>query len=240
MPTLIKTIRFTVLLAIFQLSGCASVPNIPLDKSQIGAIKTASLLRISESNLFLIRDLSGLPGLAGPIGGAISALAQEKRAKTFIEEYNHRHISLSTIMVKNIQDNLAKQGVKVSYLSNQSPVLDKEGNDDYSNISTNSDVILNVWFGATGYIASAIISGDYEPWLVVNVRLLNSKTKKIIYQKTFSGGYEDKSTNIVFVPCGIKYRFATFDSLMSSFDRAIEGLTDCHVAIANKIASDLK
>ncbi len=234
--------KFTLLIvsvAAVSLTGCASVQNISLDKSQAGPIKTVALLGVSESKRFMVRDLSGLPALGGAIGGAISGNIQAQRAETFLGQYNRGDVKLAKLMAGDLQQNLAKGGLDVSYLPSEAPKA-KDGVDDYSHISTTADAILNVWFGATGYVAAGAISADYEPWLVVNARLLNGKTKQVLYQKTFTGGYEAKIANAVLVPCGTTARFATFDTLMENFGRAIEGLTDCQKAIAQRIAEDLK
>lgn len=231
--------RNIILVTAMTLAGCVSVPNIPLDKVQAGPIKTVVLLRISESQHFIVRDFSGLPALAGIVGGAMSGAIQAQRTQTFFQEYNRGNVKLSSLMVDDLRQNLGKEGLEISYLPDEIPKV-TEGVDDYSYISTTADAILNIWFGAVGYIADGPFSADFEPWFVVNARLLTGKAKQIVYQRTFTGGFKGMIPNSIFVPCGMAYRFNTFDVLMANFGRAIQGLTECEKAVVQKIAEDLK
>ena len=234
-----KIIRFFVLAAAASLTGCVSVQNISLDKAQAGPIKTVDLLGVAESKRFMVRSFSGLPALGGLIGGAISGSVQQEQSAKFLGEYNRGKLKFASMMAEDLQRDLAGAGLEVKYLRNESPKA-KDGADDYSHISTAADAILNVWYGATGYVAPGAVTSDYEPWLVVNVRMLKGSTKQILYRKTFSGGYQSRLENAVFVPCAAKHRFGDFDALMADFARAIDGLAECQKAIAQRIVADLK
>jgi len=228
-----------ILLFAIVLAGCATVPNTSLDRSTAGEIKSVTLLKVNESKRFLVRDLSGLPALGGAIGGLIAGSVQDARAQDFVKGYNEGNIKLSQAMVESLQQDLAKNGLEITYNPDEVAKL-KDGKDDYSHISVPTDTILNVWFGSVGYIAKGAISADYEPWVMTTARLINSKTKQVLFQKTYTAGYKAKIENAIFVPCGTTYRFATFKVLMEQLPSAIQGLSECQQSISQQIVADLK
>lgn len=222
----------------FLLASCASTPNIALDKNKTGNISTAVLLRITESQQFLVQNLSGLPALGGVIGGVIAGNAQADRAKQFAEAYNAGPIKLSASLVNDLQQEFSASGKQVTYLADEFAKL-KDKADDYSHIQTDKDAILSVWFGPVGYVADGVIDAPYQPWVMVHVRLLQGKTHQILSQKTYTAGYKSKLEGAVFVPCGNDYRFDTFDKLMADVGGSVRALSECQKAIVRQAVLDL-
>jgi hypothetical protein len=221
------------------LAGCASTPNISLDRSKSGPIATLALLRVTESQQFRVRNLSGLSALGGAIGGAIHGSVDDERARTFVDAYNRGSVRLSASIVGDLQRDLSGAGMQVSYLPDEFAKL-KDGADDYSHIQTDRDAILSVWFGSVGYIADGAVDAPYEPWVVVHVRLLHGRTKQILSQKSYTAGWKAKTEGAVFVPCATGYRFATFEALMADFARSVEALSECERSIVRQASQDLK
>lgn len=220
-------------------AGCASTPNISLDKEAAVSINTIALLRVVESQQFMVRDHSGLPGLGGAIGGAIAGNIAADRSAKYIEAYNAGSTKLGTALVADLQRELNAAGKQVSYAPEEFAKL-KNNVDDYSHIQTNKDGILSVWFGPVGYVADGLIDAPFEPWVVVHVRLLDAKTYKVLSQKTYSGGYQAKLEGAVYVPCGQGYRYDKFDKLMANFTASTAALAECEQAISRQAARDLK
>ncbi|MBY7793983.1 hypothetical protein KW415_05135 [Vibrio fluvialis] len=103
----------TLLLAIcVSLTGCASAPNISLDKSLAWKIETAELLRVSESQYFMVRNLSGLSGLGGAIGGAIAGVSKSDRTETFVNAYNENAVHLTDELVAALEKTSTKAAFK--------------------------------------------------------------------------------------------------------------------------------
>ena len=224
------------------LPGCASVQNVSLDKTSRAPLKSVALLRIDESQFFQVHDLSGMSAaLGGAIGGAIQGSVDHMRTKQFLQTVNDKNIKFADTMIAQLKVELEKSGIQMEYLSDKSPKLAADQKtDDYSDIATDKDAILNVWFGATGFVNTAKLSTEYQPWLIVNARLVDPKTKTIIYQKTFNVGYEAKINNAIFLSLDPKYKFGNFDDLMSHIDLGIEALTSAEALVASQIASDIK
>lgn len=225
----------------FLLAGCASTPNIPnisLEKAKAGPIDTVALLRVTESQFFLVQNLSGLPALGGVIGGVVAAKGQAERTTKFADAYNAGSTRLSASLVDDLQREFVAGGKHISYLPDEFAKL-KDNADDYSHIQTDKDVILSVWFGAVGYVADGVVDAPYEPWMVVKVRLLQGKTKQVLSQKIYTAGYKSKLDGAVFVPCAKDYRFDTFEKLMADFAGSVRALSECEKAVARQAVQDL-
>jgi hypothetical protein len=227
--------------ALLLLAGCASVPNIALDKGGRAPLKTVALIRMGESQYFLVRDLSGMAALGGLVGGLVQGSLDDQRTKQYLQAVNDRKVKFSERIVADLQSEFAKAGIQMQYVPDQAARLaaDKKS-DDYSAIKTDKDAILVVWFGATGFVNTAKLSTEYQPWLIVNARLLDPKTKAILYQKTFNLGYAAKIDNAVFINLDQKYQFGNFDDLMGRVDFSIEALSAGDQLAAEHIVADLR
>ncbi|EKO3408858.1 hypothetical protein LZT09_01470 [Vibrio fluvialis] len=233
-----KSINTLLLATCVSLTGCASAPNISLDKSLAGKIETAELLRVSESQYFMVKNLSGLSGLGGAIGGAISGISESDRTETFVNAYNENAVHLTDELVAALEKDLNQGGIQVTYKEDDFAKLNN-GHDDYSHINSDQQTLLSVWFGPVGYIADGVIDAPYEPWLFVNVRLLDAKTKQVLSQKSYTAGYKALTKGAVFVPCAESYRFNTFETIMDNFPKSIEGLSMCVKAVSEQATKDL-
>lgn len=234
-----KPVPFFAFVAVLaMLASCRSVENKSLDKTQVAPIRTIALLGVRESRAIRVFDFSGYAGLGSPIAAAVSADTDNKRSEQFVAEYNRGTAKLSSLIVNGLRDDLAKSGTEVSYLPREFAAL-KDAAADYSLISTDADVILDVWYGAIGYV-QARFSTTYQPWMMINARAVSSKTKETLYRKTFSAGYETIVANTVFVPCSTAIRYDSFDALMQNHGKAVEALADCQKTVVQRIAADLK
>jgi hypothetical protein len=229
-----------VVLSTLMLTACASVPNVALDKAHRAPIKSVALLGVSESQNIQVRQIYGVASLAGVVGGLVEGSIQAKRAQQLVQALNDKHIKFGDVIVAELQKDLAQAGITVEYMPDKKPMVAADGKtDDYSAIVTDKDAILNVWFGATGFVDAAQFSSQYQPWVVVNARLVDPKTRAIIYQKTFQVGYQAPIAHVEAVTLDPKYLYGDFDDLMSKIDSGIEGLSSGDALVAARITSDI-
>ncbi len=231
----------TSLVAAWLMTACASVQNISLDKTGRPPIKSVALLKVAESQQFMVRDFSGMSALGGLIGGAIQGNIDDQRSQKFLEAVKDKQVMFGDIMVKEMQTALNEAGIEMLYLPGESPkfAADKKS-DDYSHITTDKSAILNIWFGATGFVNTAKLSTEFQPWLVVNVRLVDPQTKAIIYQKTYNAGYNAAIANAEFISVDPRYKFGNFDDLMNRIDLGIEAISSSESIIARRVVADIK
>jgi hypothetical protein len=230
--------RLTLLfVAVLLLAGCVS--NISLDKTKTGPIASVALLQVQEPQQFVVRNMFVLPAFGGLIGGLIAEAVESKRARAFLDEYNQGSVRLSAAFVDDLQRELAGGSMQVSYLAEVAPEF-KDQEADFSNVQTDKDAILSAWFGPVGYVADGMINAPYQPWVVVNVRLVHGKTKRTLLQKTYTAGYDMKPKGTVFVPCATNYRRDTFDKVMADIANSVAALLECEKAIIRQAAQDLE
>ncbi|HDM8048708.1 TPA: hypothetical protein P0E07_001791 [Vibrio fluvialis] len=155
-----------------------------------------------------------------------------------MNDYNENAVHLTDELVAALEKDLNQGGIQVTYKEDDFAKLNN-GHDDYSHINSDQQTLLSVWFGPVGYIADGVIDAPYEPWLFVNVRLLDAKTKQVLSQKSYTAGYKALTKGAVFVPCAESYRFNTFETIMDNFPKSIEGLSMCVKAVSEQATKDL-
>jgi hypothetical protein len=206
--------------------------------------KSIALLRVRESRYYQVRDFYRVASIAGLFGSVAIAETDKKRGEQLVQMINERHVRLSELLVSALRLNIANSHIDIDYLADQFPKIaaDKK-TDDYSDIHTDKTTILSVWFGPVGFVSSAKLSTEFQPWLIVHARLLDATTKRILYEKVFDVGYKLSMANSMkmeAVPTDPKYRFGDFNDLMGHSDLAIEALSSAVTVVAERIAADVK
>ena len=243
MPTtsvVLKSLLAGSALAALLLAGCASAPNIEVDRAAATQVKRVAVLGIHEPTNVTVMNIGGAAGAFGLIGGLIQGGTNADHSKQFAEALKQQKQSLSEPMLAAITQSLKEDGFEVTVAADQKPKLAADGkSDDYTDVHVDADAILSVWFGVVGYM-SAPNSTHYEPWVLIKARLLDAKTKKDIYFKTFCVGYKMKIENAVMLPADPKYRYKSFDDIMAHTSDAAAGLVNCEEITAKQIGLDLK
>jgi hypothetical protein len=227
-------------LASLLLGACASAPSVDVDRAAATGIKRIAILGIHEPKGVEVVNLGGVAAGFGLVGGLIQGATNADHSKTFVAALRLRKPTLSDEMLRAITLALRDDGFEVTVAADQKPKLAADGkSDDYSDIHVDADAILSVWFGVVGYM-SPPRSSQYEPWVMIKARLLDAKTKKDIYYKTFCVGYKMRIENSVALPADPKYQYDSFDELMAHVSDAAAGLVDCEEITAKRIGADLK
>lgn len=222
------------------LAGCVTIPKTEMNHQSAKSIKTVALLDVAEPKAEVVMNMGGGAAAFGLIGGLIQGGVNADHGKAYSKLVAAGQVQFSPTMIKSITDELNADGYHVVYLADQRPKLASDGkSDDFSNVHTDADAILEVWFTTLGYVSPPSKSA-FEPWVAVKVRMLDSKSRKDLYFKTFFGGFKDKMIkNIVYVPADAKYQYKTFDMLTSSFADSVRGLQETEGAVASQVGRDL-
>lgn len=220
--------------------GCVSVPNVDIDRSASTPIKRIAVLGVREPANIQVANLGGAAGAFGLIGGLVQGATNADHSKQFAAVLTQQKISFSETLLSAVEKSLKEDGIDVTLARDQKPKLAADGkSDDYSDVHVEADAILSLWFGVIGYM-SPPNSTHYQPWVLIKARLLDAKTKKDIYYKTFCIGYEMKIKNAVLLPADDKYRYSSFDELMAHANDASAGLVNCAGITAKQIGLDFK
>jgi hypothetical protein len=221
------------------LAGCVSVPNIEMRKASGPSIKRIALLKTPAPRNVQVTNIGGAAMAFGAIGGAIQGGMNAGHAKQFAAVLA-KQPALSEKIMADVESSLKADGYDVIVVRDQAPKVAADGkSDDYSGVQVEADAILSVWFGVVGYMSSPY-SAHYEPWVLIKAHLVDSKTKKDLYFKTFCVGYKPKIENAVMLPADTRFRFGSFDDLMARSDDAVAGIVSCEKLTADRIGWDLR
>ncbi len=223
----------------------SETPKVVMEESAKQKIKKIVLLRIIEPQKFQVID-SGANSLGvalgGIFGGIIADSAAHKKSAEFVQVLNDKKIRLGVSMSLVLQQALRSKGFDVEYLENISPKYKSDGKTiDYSDIQVESDTdaILNVWYANTGYFARGV-GVDYKPWINMVAKLLDARTKETLYIQVFRVGFPSSDDKFFNIENDEKYKYASFDLLMSNFDEAVDGIVSGQQKISAAIAEQLK
>lgn len=221
------------------LAGCVSAPNVAADKATLTRIKRVAVLDLHAPDVVMVQNF-GLAMGFGVIGGAIQGGSNAANSKAFTAAIAQHKPSLNDALVASVSQSLRDSGFEVTVVGNQKPKKAADGrSDDFSDIHVDADAILVVWAPLKGYI-SPPQSLKYEPQVAIRARLLDATTKKDLYFKTFYVGYKTAVIAMEDIPSDSRYRYGSFDTLMSKAGDAADGLISCETIGARRIASDLK
>ncbi|HZZ19498.1 MAG TPA: hypothetical protein VFE25_09020 [Opitutaceae bacterium] len=221
------------------LCGCASVESVDASRDTVAKAKKVTLLALREPPVVHVVNFGGAASLFGAVGGLVQGLTNAEHSKTFVAKLVSMKVTLKGPLQDSIVSALQKDGYQVSVDTTQYPVKTADGkSDDFSNVNVDSDAIMAVWITHEGYMSSATTT-HYQPWVVIRVRLIDARTKKDLYFKTFMVGYEMHIDNAVKIPADPKYRFSSFDDLMARMPEAVAGLIDSGNLASAQVGADL-
>lgn len=236
------TVSFLILLFLY---SCASsgVPNaVQLDSARKSSIKKIAILGMAEPQRFMVSDgssstVGGL--LGGAVGGLIAGSVERSRAENYVKMINDKKISLATSFYSSMLTKLNGKGFQAIYYPNEKPKLaEDKKTDSYYHINVDSDILLNVWYGNTGYFAKSA-TAPYEPFITLFIRILDSKTKEILFYQAYRVGVTFNDPNVIFLPLEGSYSYKTYDDLISNFDKSIEGLTKNQEKVVERFLQEL-
>lgn len=220
------------------LTGCVSVPKVALDDVAAKKIGSVAMMPIGESKNIRVTNV-GPAMMLGAIGGAIQGLTDDDHSKSYAAALNAQEVKLAKPVSDALIEGLKSKGLAVELLVGQHAKLASDGkSDDYSDVKTSADVILQVWFGYTGYFSGA--TSDYKPWVVVHAKLLDTRTKKELYHQSFSALRKPASDAIEFVPVAGEVEYKNFDDLISHAGQSLVPLQLGHQAIVRQLLKELK
>jgi len=227
----------TLLLSIvaITLSACATVPKVDLAGQQ--TVKTVTILKVTEPTSQPVVNLGGAAGAFGLIGALAQNGVNETHTKAYTDALHQREVLFASPLEADITNQLRSAGYQVSSADLRPVVQTDTRTLDYSAIDVKDDAILHVWFTTLGYV-SPPSKIAFQPWITVRVRLVDAKTKKDLYFKTFTCGYKPAAEGVVHINSDPRFEYDAFDVLMAKVDDSVDGLKACNRAIATQVASD--
>ncbi len=235
--SLYRVIYLMLFLPLF--SGCESVPQQKFDKRTNSNIKTIALLDVPNPDEYHAINIGGVGGGTVAFGGVMVGSDGALKTEKFTSAMQKQDINLGGELLSGLKRSLTAAGYKVVILKETRPRLNANKVADYSQIKTNADAILDVWYVVAGYL-SPDYSLDYIPWVRVSARMVTTQDKTQIYLQTFNYGAELSSHDKrVHIPGNNAYAYRSFETLMGDIAEAKEGLRASVPAISEGISSQL-
>lgn len=217
------------------LSACTTVPKVDLAPER--PVKTITMLKVIEPASQSVVNLGGAAGAFGLIGALAQNNLNEVHTKAYTELLQQKTVTFASPFESDLSDKLRSAGYNVSS-ADLRPTIQADGRTlDYTAVDVSDDAILHVWFTTLGYL-SPPSKIAFQPWITVRVRLLEAKSKKDLYFKTFTCGYQPAAEGIVHLNADPRFEYDGFDVLTAKVDDSIAGLRECNRAIATRIAGD--
>lgn len=235
--------KLCVVLICCLLSGCAGVQFVQFDRTK-SAPRSIALVSVVQPKKISVVNMGGAAGAFGLVGGLVQAGINEDNSNTYTDMAKKNNVSFSEMVTSSLSKQLEAKGYAVILANDVTvPLTVDEKDFDYSSITVKTDAILHVWYTVNGYI-SPPNSTSYQPWIVINARFIDGKSKAKLYIRTLmtcGWPYKNKDETKVeaVVACGEKYRYSSFDDLTNNFQQSVEGLRDCIQQIAAQIAEDI-
>lgn len=222
----------------------AHVPDkVDFDATKNAAVRKIAILRINPTRHFVVENSSLLaaafPGLAEL---TVESGLNGSHAGKYVETMKEKSVNLVAPLADALQRELQGVGYQVVYLQQGPRLKDDKKTLDYTNIRSDADALMTVWYGKTGYWAPTS-KPDYAPQIIMGVKLTDAHTFETIFFKTFDvaqNASQVSNANVEAIMPGEKYRYGSFDTLMASFDESVLGLQDSEGLIAAHVAQHLK
>lgn len=171
-------------------------------------------------------------GIAQGVGGGVD----NERAKKLAEAINKTQVHLNTLMSYAVKNELQKMDFKVEFIPDVPKVLNWK--DDFSDIHTDGEAILYVWFGPTGY--RMMSSGKaYAPWVIVYAKMIFPNAKSMTEEFSFCAGFKEEGHAWDFLPLDDAPKYRDWESVVKNSPDVVDLLKDTHGRIAKRMAKKI-
>lgn len=222
----------------------AHVPDkVDFDPVKNAGVHKIALLHINAPRKIVV-DNSSLMGAAFPglVELSVESGMNGVHAGDYIKAMQAKSISFVPGLAEALTKALQDDGYQVEYLTQGPRLKEDKKTLDYTNIRTDADALLTVWYSKIGYW-SPTGKPDYAPQIIMGVKLTDAHTFETIFFKAFdvaSNASQVRGDNVEAIAPDEKYRYATFDALMEHFDESVQGILDGEALIAAHVAQRLK
>lgn len=217
-----------------------SIDRQAFNRSANDHIKSVSITKPINPESYSVNIIHHPANSFGLIGGLIAAAELSAKASGVTDAIKAGGFDVGALLSEAIKADLEKDGrfsVSIIEGPTRKPHVFIE---DYKALEKASDAILDIYIGLIGYWANSH-SSPYYPTLSVGARLVDLRSKAIIYNALFIYG----PANII--PAGAtritpqpEFAKSTYDALLAHPEELTGGLKYAISKVADGIAVDLR
>lgn len=247
--------RFMVVCAAMSLTGCLammplparlhdSVPMQPFNKAASSHVRRIGIVTANSPHLYRVDLLSREnifrhPNNGLPYGALTTQTNDSPRSAEFTALQGEYPRQLGPALTQAISQALTATGAfEVVQVPPYAPEQPRTAFLKYYP-GAECDAYLDVAIAYAGY-AAADIANPFKPTFYVPVRLVDARTKEVLYSSAFFMSDGQVPDDMKFVPPDKHYAFQNYDTLKSDAARAGEGLKKGVSTLASFIAKDLQ
>ena len=174
----------------------------------------------------------------GLIGGLIAAADMQIKSNRLTKALNVSETRLQEKFSAQLKEKLEQSGYLVSVVTLTKGTKFDDAIAQVKSKKLTTDAILVAEISSS-YIAAGP-SSDYFPFVRAKVIKYENLTSKVLYEDTFTYGYNSGALQTVHLASGSEFRFSSIDTLTEDPMKTRLGLTQGVEAIAAQITADLK
>ena len=234
----------TLWLLLLTVSGCATPPAIPFDRTSARDIKTVGILAPAFPNQ-PTAFFAASPGASfGLIGALIDAGIQADREKRLTAVLKSEQFDADTAFTAPLAEAVEAQGYAVALLPvervKKDGFLEKYPSTDETNVDAYLDVIVLDY----GYMAAGTHdSTPYRPRVTMRCQLVRASDSTVLMQDAVVynplGGPRRQDTTVTLTP-DPAYSFSNMSTLEASPNQAAEGLEVALGKVASAVGALLQ
>ena len=207
--------------------GCAIQSQVAFDPAQHQHIRTVALVNIPNPPAPTIRNHASPAVLLGGglAAGVAAASSASENQDPFGKLLASQRFDFAKEMEQALTERLRKMGyrvVRVEFARENPYALLK----DYEKVPTaGADAILDATNGVFfGYSNVNLMDSKYRPHLHFYVRLVDARTKNVLYGDEMIFGYTNPFMNAAKLPAPDKYFYANLEDVLADPQRTVEGM----------------
>lgn len=224
-------------------AGCAVQSQVAFDPAQTQHIRTVALINIPKPPAPTIRNHASPAVLVGGglAAGVAAASSASENQDPFGKLLASQRFDFAREMEQAITERLRGMGyrvVRVEFARENPYALLK----DYDKVPTaGADAILDATNGVFfGYSNVNLMDSKYRPHLHVYMRLVDAKTKNVLYGDEMLYGYTNPFVSAAKLPAPDKYFYPEVEGVLADPQRTVEGMRAGVRDIAEHMARRLK
>jgi hypothetical protein len=226
-----------VVMAVGLLSGCAQLPRQAFNAQGASHVKKVVLVHY-ENQTEYPTFVPGHPGMGfGLIGGLVAAADMQGKTNKLTAAIDPKETRAQERFGAKLKERLDRTGYDtVVVMVPKGRTSEEALAQAKQRAQGDAMVLVNLY---AGYWAAGPTT-DYFPRMQVEVKTVDSKTDKVLYEDRISYGYADQYGQTVHLASEPAYRFANIDALVADPVKTRQGLYLGIDALAEQIANDLK